>query len=180
MKTLATLLLALSLPGSKFAAPARPPIDRPVARQARHGWYVVHGGKWSCRVLLRSGRAAETAARPRLQLRRFPLARRPLQSEIALTVCFLIIIFGVPITQTCIQLCHGERAQFTDLSRYKPTEKNLRQFDETLKDDSWFEQRLRPLMQRIPVQGGGHGLKRRHGPGGMAILSPRCPMPGRA
>ena len=75
--------------------------------------------------------------------------RRPLKSEIALTVSFLIIIFGVPIAQTCIQLCRGERAQFTDLFRYVPTEKNLRQFDETLKEDSWFEQRLRPLMQRF-------------------------------
>jgi hypothetical protein len=62
---------------------------------------------------------------------------------------FLIIIFGVPIAQTCIQLSHGERAQFTDLFRYKPTEQNLRQFELTLKEDSWFEQKLRPLMQRF-------------------------------
>jgi hypothetical protein len=77
------------------------------------------------------------------------LSRRPLKSEIALTVSFLIIISGVPIAQTGIQLSHGERAQFTDLFRYVPTEKNLRQFDETLKEDSWFEQKLRPLMQRF-------------------------------
>jgi len=46
MKTLATLLLALSLPGSKFAAPARPPIDRPVAHQASAGgtWYMAENG----------------------------------------------------------------------------------------------------------------------------------------
>ena len=80
------------------------------------------------------------------------MSRRPLSSEIALTCVFLIIIFGVPIAQTCIQLSHGERAQFTDLFRYKPTEKNLRQFDETLKEDSWFEQKLRPLDAANSVQ----------------------------
>ncbi len=77
------------------------------------------------------------------------MSRRPLSSEIALTLIFLIIIFGVPIAQTCIQLSHGERAQFTDLFRYMPTENNLRQFEQTLKEDSWFEQKLRPLMQRL-------------------------------
>jgi hypothetical protein len=46
MKTLATLLLALSLPGSKFAAPPRPPVDRPVTRHAHEGgtWYMAESG----------------------------------------------------------------------------------------------------------------------------------------
>jgi hypothetical protein len=46
MKTLATLLLALSLPGSKFATPPRPPLDLPVAHQARTGgtWYMAESG----------------------------------------------------------------------------------------------------------------------------------------
>ena len=77
------------------------------------------------------------------------MSRRPLSSEMALTVCFLVIIFGVPITQICIQLSRGERAQFADLFRYAPTEKNLRQYEQTLKEQSWFEQRLRPLMQQF-------------------------------
>jgi hypothetical protein len=46
MKTLATLLLALSLPGSKFAAPLRPPLDQPVAHHARERgmWYMAESG----------------------------------------------------------------------------------------------------------------------------------------
>jgi hypothetical protein len=46
MKTLATLLLALSLPGSKFAAPPRPPLDHPTAHHAREGgtWYMAETG----------------------------------------------------------------------------------------------------------------------------------------
>jgi hypothetical protein len=46
MKTLATLLLALSLPGSKFVIPLRPPLDHPVAQHARAGgmWYMAETG----------------------------------------------------------------------------------------------------------------------------------------
>jgi hypothetical protein len=46
MKTLATLLLALSLPGSRFAAPLRPPLDPPVAHLARASgtWYMAESG----------------------------------------------------------------------------------------------------------------------------------------
>ena len=46
MKTLATLLLALSLPGSKFASPPPQPLDHPVAHRAREGgmWYMAESG----------------------------------------------------------------------------------------------------------------------------------------
>jgi hypothetical protein len=46
MKTLATLLLALSLPGSRFATPQRTPVDLPVAHHARNSgtWYMAESG----------------------------------------------------------------------------------------------------------------------------------------
>jgi hypothetical protein len=46
MKILATLLLALTLPGSKFAPPPRSPVDQPVAQHAREGgiWYMAESG----------------------------------------------------------------------------------------------------------------------------------------
>jgi hypothetical protein len=46
MKILATFLLALSLPGSRFAAPLRPPLDLPVAHQAHASgtWYMAETG----------------------------------------------------------------------------------------------------------------------------------------
>jgi hypothetical protein len=46
MKILSALLLALSLPGSRFAAPVRTPVDLPVARQAHTGgiWYMAETG----------------------------------------------------------------------------------------------------------------------------------------
>jgi len=45
MKTLA-LLLALSFPGAKIAAPPRSPLDLPLAHKARTGgtWYMAESG----------------------------------------------------------------------------------------------------------------------------------------
>jgi len=77
------------------------------------------------------------------------LTRRALSSEVALIGCFLLIIFGVPVTQICLQLRLGQRVQFLDAFRYAPTERNLREFEQGLKDESWFEQTLRPLVQQF-------------------------------
>lgn len=71
----------------------------------------------------------------------------PRRSELALISCFLGMIACVPIAQTCLELLRGERVQFTDLFRYKPTASNLRQFEHTLEEKSWFQQNLRPTMQ---------------------------------
>ena len=46
MKALATLLLALSLPGSKQVVPLRQPVDLPVAQHAHKSgvWYMAESG----------------------------------------------------------------------------------------------------------------------------------------
>ncbi|HSY66782.1 MAG TPA: hypothetical protein VK829_19485 [Terriglobales bacterium] len=46
MKILATLFLALSLPGSRFAAPLPAPADHTVTQHARQGgtWYMAESG----------------------------------------------------------------------------------------------------------------------------------------
>ena len=46
MKTVATLLLALSLPGSKLAAPLRSPLDALAAQKTRASgvWYMAENG----------------------------------------------------------------------------------------------------------------------------------------
>ena len=40
-----------------------------------------------------------------------------------------------------------ERVQFTDVFRYRPTANNLRQYEHTLEEKSWFQQNLRPEVQ---------------------------------
>ena len=71
------------------------------------------------------------------------------KSELILLICFLAVIAGVPVTQTCIELARHERVQATDVFRYEPTAKNLRQFEHTLEEKSWFQQHLRPVLQRF-------------------------------
>lgn len=71
------------------------------------------------------------------------------KSELVLVVGFLAVIAAVPVTQTCLELARHERVQFTDVFRYRPTAKSLRQFEHTLEEKSWFQQELRPEMQRL-------------------------------
>ncbi|MBM4031064.1 MAG: hypothetical protein FJ291_04680 [Planctomycetes bacterium] len=71
------------------------------------------------------------------------------KNEIILTLGFLGTIAGVPLAQVALELRRGERVQYTDLFRYPPTERNLRQFERTLEDKSWFQQAVRPEVQRF-------------------------------
>jgi len=71
------------------------------------------------------------------------------KSELVLVLGFLAVIAGVPVIQTGIELARRERVQATDVFRYRPTAKNLRQYEHTLEEKSWFQQHLRPLMQRF-------------------------------
>jgi len=71
------------------------------------------------------------------------------KSELILLICFLAVIAGVPVTQTCIELARHERVQAADVFRYEPTANNLRQFEHTLEEKSWFQQQLRPQLQRF-------------------------------
>ncbi len=71
------------------------------------------------------------------------------KSELLLVIGFLAVIAAVPIAQTCIELARHQRVQFTDVFRYRATAKNLRQFEHTLAEKSWFQQTLRPEVQRL-------------------------------
>ena len=70
-------------------------------------------------------------------------------SELALVIGFLAVIAAVPVTQTCLELVRHERVQAVDVFRYEPTAKNLRQFEHTLQEKSWFQQTLRPPLQQL-------------------------------
>jgi hypothetical protein len=70
-------------------------------------------------------------------------------NQMCLILGFLGLISAVPVGQTALEVCRGERVQFTDLFRYTPTESNLRRFERTLEDRSWFQRASRPRMQRL-------------------------------
>ncbi len=78
-----------------------------------------------------------------------PSSPRRLASELALIVAFLAIIGIVPLVQTSLEFARKQRVQATDVFRQRPTSKNLRQFEDLLKEKSVFQQKLRPQVQRL-------------------------------
>ena len=71
------------------------------------------------------------------------------KSERFLILGFLGIIFAVPVVQTCVEIHRGQRVQFTDVFRTRPTAANLREYERTLEEKSVFQQNARPVMQQL-------------------------------
>lgn len=111
----------------------------------------------------------------------------PRRNEIVLISLFIAVIFGVPVGQMAIEMRKGERAQFTDLFRYAPSEKNLREFEAALESKSFFQQTLRPEMQRFLFNAlrdpGSQGMMGRNGwifyrPSVRYLIEPKKPETG--
>ncbi len=77
------------------------------------------------------------------------MTKRATTSEWALLLLFIGLVFTVPVLQTALEWCRGERVQFTDVFRAPPTAQRLRQFEGTLKEKSVIQQWLRPAMQQF-------------------------------
>ena len=71
------------------------------------------------------------------------------RQHVFLLVCFVVIIFVVGPTQIAIELCQGEKPQFTDLFSQMPTRTNLRAFEKDLENASWLLRKLRPWIQYL-------------------------------
>ncbi len=69
------------------------------------------------------------------------------KSELALIIGFAAVIGSVPVAQTALELAHHERVQVTDVFRRWPAEPELRRFERTLEEKSWFQRQLRPVVQ---------------------------------
>ncbi|HQP99138.1 MAG TPA: hypothetical protein PLY86_11825 [bacterium] len=66
-----------------------------------------------------------------------------------LSMSFLLVIFGAPITQSIIELARRERPQWIDILLQSPTASNLRRFENDLERLSWFSQKLQPVMRYL-------------------------------
>jgi hypothetical protein len=62
---------------------------------------------------------------------------------------FLVIIFGVPITQAILEISDDESPQILELFSHAPTEEHLRQFESDLEEYSFFEEKIRPVYQLV-------------------------------
>jgi hypothetical protein len=76
-------------------------------------------------------------------------ARAPKAARYFQVIAFLVVLAAIPTAQIVLELSRGERVHMTDLFRYAPTEQNLRQYETTLEDCSWFQQFFRPRVQRF-------------------------------
>jgi len=66
-----------------------------------------------------------------------------------LVAAFLVIIFGVGLSQPVRDVVQGERPQVLAICARPPTEKNLRAYEKDMEDSSWVVQRARPWMQFV-------------------------------
>ena len=71
------------------------------------------------------------------------------RQKIFLAAAFLVVVYGVGLTQAGIEIVQGGRPQFLDLFTEGPSERNLRAFESELEDTSWFSQVSQPGMRYL-------------------------------
>jgi len=73
----------------------------------------------------------------------------PRWSQIVFVGCFLLIIYGVPLSQAGLEIYRGHRPQALDLLATVPSTDNLRAFEKELERSSVYAQQVRPWMQYL-------------------------------
>jgi hypothetical protein len=71
------------------------------------------------------------------------------RQQLALSVFFVGAVGAVPIVQAVLQLADGDTPQVLEIFDGVPTQEKLRAFEDTLKEVSFFEQKLRPVYQTL-------------------------------
>jgi len=72
---------------------------------------------------------------------------RPL--ALALVATFLLVIYGVPITQAVMEKVEDEDSMLLDLFRRAPTRDNLKRFEEDLEKASYPKEAVQPRVQLL-------------------------------
>ncbi|HET9318462.1 MAG TPA: hypothetical protein VFO27_01765 [Bryobacteraceae bacterium] len=73
----------------------------------------------------------------------------PRRFQLAFIGCFLLIIYGVPLSQAGLEMYRGARPQAIDVFAAIPTKENLRAFEKDLERSSMYAQQVRPWMQYL-------------------------------
>jgi hypothetical protein len=76
-----------------------------------------------------------------------PRGRRA--AELALVASFLVLVAGVILIQTVVEIRRGERFSALEVFRQKPTSANLRAYEHNLEDASVVARALRPWFQFV-------------------------------
>ena len=69
--------------------------------------------------------------------------------NIFLIISFIVVIFGVGLSQTGVEVYNNEKPQFLDIFMQKPTKDNLREFEDNLEKGCRFSQKLRKWTQYL-------------------------------
>ena len=64
--------------------------------------------------------------------------------SLSLTAAFLLIVFGMPLSQAALELARGDRPHALELLLHVPTKANLRQFERELDNAAWAIRRSLP------------------------------------
>jgi hypothetical protein len=77
----------------------------------------------------------------------------------AVTACFLLFIFGVPVGQAALEKVKGEDSTLLPLFQRSPTRENLRQFEKDIEAASYAKEFFQPRVQLALTRFGRVGNK---------------------
>ena len=94
-------------------------------------------------------------------------------AQIIVIAGFLGAVYGVPVTQAILDLLDDELPQCLELFDAAPTEEHLREFENDLEENSWFEETIRPIYMEARYRlTGDLGEKSLAGRDGWAFYHP--------
>ena len=79
---------------------------------------------------------------------------------VGITVCFLALIYAVPLGQAWLERTRGEDSPMLDLARHAPTSERLRHFEDDVEQASYAKDFVQPHLQALLTRFGRVGNKR--------------------
>src|SRR5258706_1916026 len=78
----------------------------------------------------------------------------------SITVAFLALVYGIPVTQAVLEKVRGDDVMLLDLFRHAPTRDRLHQFEEDLEQASYAKEYVQPRVQEWMTRLGRLGNKK--------------------
>jgi hypothetical protein len=95
------------------------------------------------------------------QLRRGIIETRTSRGvTVAVTVCFLALVYAVPIGQALLERIRGDDSPLLDVFRHAPTAERLRHFEDDVEQASYAKDFVQPRLQALLTRFGRVGNKR--------------------
>ncbi len=79
---------------------------------------------------------------------------------VGVTVCFLALVYAVPIGQAWLERIRGDESPLLDVFRHAPTSERLRRFEDDVEQASYAKDFVQPRLQALLTRFGRVGNKR--------------------